>query len=73
MADALKRYGAIVADNGSPRYLTGEESPGWDNAQLDGLCPELLCDVLAGRVGPDTVRHHTGVLETRPSTTGSRP
>ncbi|MFF4421706.1 hypothetical protein ACFY04_13110 [Streptomyces sp. NPDC001549] len=37
VADALKKYGAIVADNGSPWYITGEESPGWDNAQLDGL------------------------------------
>ncbi|MCX5308674.1 hypothetical protein OG304_35410 [Streptomyces sp. NBC_00160] len=37
VADALKKYGAIVADNGSAWYITGEESPGWDNAQLDGL------------------------------------
>ncbi|MFD9476005.1 hypothetical protein [Streptomyces nojiriensis] len=37
VADALKKYGAIVADNGSPWYITGEENPGWDNAQLDGL------------------------------------
>ncbi|MFE1869393.1 hypothetical protein ACFW9N_00595 [Streptomyces sp. NPDC059496] len=73
VTDALKKYGAIVADNGSPWYITGEESPGWDHAQLNGLCPELLCDVLAGRGGPDTVRHHTWVLGTRPSTTGSRP
>ncbi|MFG2973201.1 hypothetical protein ACGFYY_09370 [Streptomyces sp. NPDC048331] len=37
VADALKKYGAIVADNGSPWYITGEENAGWDNAQLDGL------------------------------------
>ncbi|MBP2035196.1 hypothetical protein [Streptomyces avidinii] len=37
VAEALKKYGAIVADNGSPWYITGEESPRWDNAQLDGL------------------------------------
>ncbi|MFI5866705.1 hypothetical protein [Streptomyces sp. NPDC051546] len=37
VAEALKTYGAIVADNGSPWYLTGEENPGWDNAQLNAL------------------------------------
>lgn len=37
VAEALKRYGAIVADNGSAWYVTGEENPGWDNAQLDAL------------------------------------
>ncbi|WP_405436147.1 hypothetical protein OG373_04975 [Streptomyces avidinii] len=37
VAEALKKYGAIVADNGSPWYITGEESPRWDNSQLDGL------------------------------------
>ncbi|MFD6972932.1 hypothetical protein [Streptomyces sp. NPDC059949] len=37
VAEALKKYGAIVADNGSPWYLTGEENSGWDNAQLDAL------------------------------------
>ncbi|MET9602372.1 hypothetical protein [Streptomyces sp. NPDC006459] len=37
VAEALKKYGAIVADNGSPWYITGEENPRWDNTQLDGL------------------------------------
>ncbi|MFG2988174.1 hypothetical protein ACGFZK_02485 [Streptomyces sp. NPDC048257] len=37
VADALKKYGAIVADNGSAWYITGEENPRWDNSQLDGL------------------------------------
>ncbi|MGP3689069.1 hypothetical protein ACTVZO_30960 [Streptomyces sp. IBSNAI002] len=37
VAEALKTYGAIVADNGSPWYITGEEHSGWDNAQLDAL------------------------------------
>ncbi|MFF4445299.1 LacI family DNA-binding transcriptional regulator [Streptomyces sp. NPDC001502] len=40
-------------------------------ADYGRACAELLCDILAGRAGPDTVRHHTWVLETRPSTTGS--
>ncbi|MFD9303363.1 hypothetical protein ACFWCB_12020 [Streptomyces sp. NPDC060048] len=37
VAEALKKYGAIVADNGSAWFITGEEHPGWDNAQLDAL------------------------------------
>ncbi|MFF7017253.1 MULTISPECIES: LacI family DNA-binding transcriptional regulator [Streptomyces] len=31
-------------------------------------CAELLCDILAGRAAPDTVRGHAWALETRPST-----
>jgi len=34
---ALKRYGLIVADNGSPWYITGAPSPGWDEASLNTL------------------------------------
>ncbi|WP_345670010.1 LacI family DNA-binding transcriptional regulator [Streptomyces similanensis] len=33
-------------------------------------CAELLCDVLAGRAAPDTVRRHEWGLETRASTLG---
>ncbi|MBT2378029.1 LacI family DNA-binding transcriptional regulator [Streptomyces sp. ISL-111] len=33
-------------------------------------CAELLCDILAGRTPPDTVRRHAWVLETRASTVG---
>ncbi|MGW1204924.1 LacI family DNA-binding transcriptional regulator [Streptomyces cyaneofuscatus] len=32
-------------------------------------CAELLCDILAGRTPPDTVRRHAWALETRASTT----
>ncbi|HXD55224.1 MAG TPA: hypothetical protein VN618_10765 [Solirubrobacteraceae bacterium] len=35
--EALKRYGLIVADNGSPWYITGAPSPGWDEASLEQL------------------------------------
>ena len=35
--EALKRYGLIVADNGSPWYITGAPSPGWDEASLQQL------------------------------------
>ncbi|MFD3736909.1 LacI family DNA-binding transcriptional regulator [Streptomyces sp. NPDC058629] len=33
-------------------------------------CAELLCDILAGRTPPDTVRRHAWALETRASTVG---
>ena len=36
IAKALKRYGLIVADNGSDWYVSGAPSPGWDNDQLAG-------------------------------------
>ena len=35
--EALKRYGLIVADNGSPWYITGAPSPGWNEASLQQL------------------------------------
>jgi hypothetical protein len=35
--EALKRYGLIVADNGSPWYVTGAPSPGWNEASLAEL------------------------------------
>jgi hypothetical protein len=34
---ALKRYGLIVADNGSPWYITGAPSQDWNNEDLDQL------------------------------------
>ncbi len=35
--EALKRYGLIVADNGSPWFITGAPSPSWDEANLQEL------------------------------------
>ncbi|MDQ3719264.1 MAG: hypothetical protein M3350_00485 [Actinomycetota bacterium] len=35
--NALKRYGAIVADNGSPWYISGVPSPRWNNGDLSSL------------------------------------
>ncbi|WP_443067358.1 hypothetical protein [Streptomyces sp. NBC_01426] len=32
---------------------------------------ELLCDILAGRAAPDTVRRHAWTLRTRASTDGT--
>jgi hypothetical protein len=34
---ALKRYGLIVADNGSPWYITGAPNPHWREEDLDQL------------------------------------
>ncbi len=34
---ALKRYGLIVADNGSSWYITGAPNPGWNEEDLDQL------------------------------------
>ena len=34
---ALKRYGMILADNGSPWYVTGAPDPGWDDDDLHAL------------------------------------
>jgi hypothetical protein len=34
---ALRRYGAIVADNGSPWYLSGTADRRWDDEDLDQL------------------------------------
>lgn len=34
---ALKTYGMILADNGSPWYVTGAPSPGWDDDDLHEL------------------------------------
>lgn len=34
---ALKRYGMILADNGSPWYVSGAPDPGWDDDDLHDL------------------------------------
>lgn len=43
IAIALKRYGLMLADNGSPWYVSGAPDPRWDNDQLHAL------DRLSGR------------------------
>lgn len=37
VATALKRYGMLLADNGSNWYLSGAPDPGWDNDDLRAL------------------------------------
>ena len=34
---ALKTYGMILADNGSPWYISGAYSPSWDDSGLHNL------------------------------------
>jgi hypothetical protein len=43
VAQALKRYGMILADNGSPWFISGAPNRGWNNDALH------LLDQLAGR------------------------
>jgi hypothetical protein len=43
IAVAMKRYGLLLADNGSPWYVSGAPNPRWDNDQLHAL------DRLSGR------------------------
>ena len=69
---AMKRYGMIVADNGSDWYFQGTAEDGWSNAMLDELKSipasafeavdesSLMADPNSGRVrGTSTVTHHT--------------
>jgi hypothetical protein len=37
VAQAMKRYGMILADNGSNWYVSGAPSPHWSNDQLHAL------------------------------------
>ncbi|WP_225320916.1 hypothetical protein [Streptomyces luteolifulvus] len=37
IAEALKRYGALVADNGSSWFVSGDQDERWDNEQLTAL------------------------------------
>jgi hypothetical protein len=34
---ALRRYGMIVADNGSSWFITGAPDPRWNDAELEQL------------------------------------
>ena len=46
---ALKRYGMIVADNGSDWYISGAPNPGWSNDQLRTLGRVKGSDLRGGR------------------------
>ena len=51
---ALKRYGLIVADNGSPWYITGAPDPRWNDEDLDQLkqVPGSAFEAVAHRADP---------------------
>ena len=51
---ALKRYGLIVADNGSSWYITGAPNPHWNNEDLDQLksVPGSAFEAVEYRAGP---------------------
>jgi hypothetical protein len=53
---ALKRYGLIVADNGSPWYITGAPSAKWDETSLEQVkrVPGAAFEAVQG--GP--IHHH---------------
>jgi hypothetical protein len=55
IARALKRYGLIVADNGSPWYVTGAPSAHWDESQILQLERIDGADFEAVQSGP--IRH----------------
>jgi hypothetical protein len=54
VAQALKTYGALVADNaGSPRvYISGAVDPGWDDEDLAGLKSIPASALEAVQTGP---------------------
>lgn len=53
---ALKRYGLIVADNGSPWYITGAPNPHWSEEDLDQLKRVPGSEFEAVSTGP--ILHH---------------
>jgi hypothetical protein len=53
---ALKRYGLIVADNGSPWYITGAPNQDWNNEDLDQLKRVPGSEFEAVSTGP--ILHH---------------
>jgi hypothetical protein len=37
VAQAMKTYGMILADNGSDYFFQGDPNPGWNDTQLNAL------------------------------------
>jgi len=55
IATALKKYGMILADNGSDFYLSGAPHPGWDANQLAQLKRFKPGDFEVVKMGPMTL------------------
>ena len=49
MLEAMKRYGMIVADNGSDWYVSGAPDPRWSNDQLHTLGRRHRLELRGGR------------------------
>jgi hypothetical protein len=65
IADALKRYGMVLADNGSSWFLTGTQDERWDNDDLRALRSLTgrdfeAVDTSPLMVDPDSGRYRTG-------------
>ena len=56
MLRALKRYGLIVADNGSSWYITGAPDPRWNDEDLE---PDQACARLRVRSRRNRTRSAT--------------
>ena len=61
---ALKRYGMILADNGSPWYLSGAPDDRWDNAQLASLSGIKGADLEVVQMGTVYTADPTGTAPT---------
>ncbi|WP_318197550.1 LacI family DNA-binding transcriptional regulator [Streptomyces sp. MCL20-2] len=68
----IARSGLLIASCVDGPATRGAEPPvtavDLRPAAYGRACAELLCDILAGRAAPDTVRRHAWSLETRAST-----
>ena len=58
---ALKTYGMILADNGSPWFVSGAPDDAWDNDALNAELRQLKgADFEAGRCVLADARHQLG-------------
>lgn len=75
IAAALKRYGMIVADNGSNWYISGETNPTcWDDDELNDLksIPGTAFEVIVSPPAVDEVPMHSFYNTATPSLTWTR-
>ena len=68
---ALKRYGMILADNGSPWYISGAPDDRWDNTQLAALSGIKGSDLEVVQMGTVYTSHPTGTAPAIPSFTAA--
>ena len=50
--NALKKYGMIMADNGSSMYISGAPDPNWDNSDLHNLGSVTASDFEVVQMNP---------------------